>query len=408
MGSSRSVDRGSGVAAASVVTPVTDARSRSTFRYAPDEGRRERAIEDGSSASRRPPPSVVGFEQLEEIGVGGFSTVYSARDSELHREVALKVLSFDASDHRRFRRECRILGMLSGVPGVVPVHHATFTTDGRPVIAMKLMAGGSLQRRLARSGPMDAESVLDMGLVLSRALQTAHDHRVFHRDIKPANVLFDEHGVPALGDFGIALVQDLLASTETIDSLSPPHAPPERVTGDADVDPLRCDVYSLGSTLYTALSGRPPFGTSEHGGMVGLLRRIAEAPVPPLGREDLPRDLEPVLRRAMAKDPADRFPDMGSFHGALAHCSPERSARWRVITASPYVLSADEAHQWWDEGLTGWSADPLVPARVGTESSDSAGHVPSGRVRDGRARSALLFALIAACLAIVALLVTLL
>lgn len=262
------------------------------------------------------PPTIEGFHDLVPIGRGGFSTVYAATQAGIERRVAVKVLDLGFSDEHRFQRECRTLGTLSAVPGIVPVLQATFTSSGQPCIVMQLMDGGSLSNRIRSTGPLAPQDVLRNGVVLCGALQHAHDARIFHRDIKPENVLF--HGNDAaIADFGIALVDDLESRSQTMDSISPPHAPPERFV-DGHADPVLGDVYSLGSTLYTALAGRPPFGTSSDGGLAGLIQRVTTLAPPPMPRMDVPADLVQVLERALAKDPLGRFQSMGSFAAALA------------------------------------------------------------------------------------------
>lgn len=333
-----------------------------------------RAVVDEQSGARRAIPYVAGFEQLEEIGAGGFATVYSAWDTSLHRRVAVKVLMLDTPDHRRFERECRILGELSGVPGIVPVHAASFTRDGRPVIVMALMGHGSLAARLERHGPMSVGGALAMGCRLGEALEHAHRANIFHRDIKPANVLFSDRDEPALGDFGIALIEDIRASTETVDSLSPPYAPPERFTGGADADPRLGDIYSMGATLYAGLTGSPPFGTSADGGLNGLLRRVANEPIPPIQRSDLPRDLLPILERAMAKDPSERFPDMSAFTGALAQCGSPDPSSAPVISAAPFIPTREV-----------WFAGSDPPPELIQSFADRRGDREDGDLRESHA-----------------------
>lgn len=268
------------------------------------------------------PPLIEGFTDLVKVGQGGFSTVYAATQDGIERRVAIKVLDLGFSDEHRFRRECRTLGSLSGIHGIVPVLQATFSSTGQPCIVMQLMDGGSLSRRVRASGPLSPVDVIRNGGVLCRALQVAHDRRIYHRDIKPENVLFSGNDA-AIADFGIALVDDMESRSQTMDSISPPHAPPERFA-DGHADPVLGDVYSLGSTLYTALAGRPPFGTTADGGLAGLIQRVTAAPVPPIDRVDSPTALAMVLERSMAKNPLDRHQSMASFAAALetAHQAP--------------------------------------------------------------------------------------
>ena len=269
-------------------------------------------------------PLVEGFTDLKVLGHGGFATVYSATDVVLHRRVALKVIASNHSDHRRFQRECRILASLSEVDGVVPVLAAAVASDGRPVIVMRLLDGGSLASVVRTSGPLSVGDTLRVGDRLCGALAAAHGRGIFHRDIKPDNVLFTLGGDPSLGDFGIATIDAVASSSETLGSLSPPHAPPERFVGDDNTDPAAGDVYSLGSTLYFCLAGSPPFGTAAQGGLTGLLRRVADDPVPQLERGDLPGGLQDVLETAMQKTPADRYRSMEDFASALRSIGSRR------------------------------------------------------------------------------------
>ena len=206
---------------------------------------------------------VPGFSVKRRIGVGGFATVYEAVQEDVQAPVALKVLAVDHTDERvraRFERECRTMGRLRDQRGIVPVYQSAFTSDGRPVIVMAYMPGGSLLDRLRSVGTLSVEEVTTIGVTLSRALQAAHDQGIYHRDIKPENILIDRDGQVALADFGLATVDDLLTSTRTDASLTPPHAPPERFLATEDANLAAGDIYSLASTLYQLLTGRPLLG----------------------------------------------------------------------------------------------------------------------------------------------------
>jgi hypothetical protein len=254
-------------------------------------------------------PVVPGFEELQLIGRGGFSSVYRAVQSDLGRPVALKVLDVgveEESARRRFERECRVIGVLNGVKGIVSVHHSTYTADGRPCIVMEHMGRGSLEDYVRRCGPLAVDESLELGVVIGGALAAAHERGVMHRDIKPGNVLISDDGDVALTDFGISVVDDVATHSKTAASLSPPHAPPERFRG-APIDEQLADVYSFGSTVYFALAGRPPFGTAEQGGISGLMSRVAEEPPPPIERDDLPPGVEDLLARMLAKEPEGRI-----------------------------------------------------------------------------------------------------
>lgn len=266
---------------------------------------------------------VDGYDDFVEIGRGGLSTVYSATQLALHRPVAVKVVDLDPDDataRRRFQRECAALGVLGESPGIVPVYSATFTADGRGCIVMRLMRE-SLADTLRREGPFDADRVIDVGVAALTALDHAHRRGIVHRDVKPANLLVAEGGDIALGDFDISSVDSVSSSTATLDSMSPPHAPPERWRGDAAAGPSG-DIWSVGSTLYMLLTGSQPFGTaSAPGGVAGLIDRVLNDPTPPVGRPDVAPAIEAVIARALAKDPDDRWPDAASMRAALLEAS---------------------------------------------------------------------------------------
>jgi serine/threonine protein kinase len=269
-------------------------------------------------------PVIDGFDNLETIGRGGFSTVYAADQVDLGRKVAIKVLNLDTGDEatrRRFLRECRVVGKLAGVRGITPVHTSAFTHDGRPCIVMEHMARGSLDEHIRRNGPLSPSQAHDAATVLAEALVRAHERRVVHRDIKPGNVLISATGDVALADFGIAVIDDLRSSTETNDSLSPPFSPPESFLGEAAGEPT-VDVYSLGATIYFSLTGRAPFGTAADGGVVGLSDRVARHPVPPMERDDIPDEFEALIGQMLAKSPADRPQSMSVVVDRLRNCEP--------------------------------------------------------------------------------------
>lgn len=265
-------------------------------------------------------PEVPGYSDLQVAGRGGYSVVYRATQDDLGRPVAIKVLNVDLAEEgarRRFQRECTAIGLLSGVKGIVSVHQSVFTADGRPCIVMQHMDGGTLDQYVRRTGGVTHDEVIELGRVLATALASAHDRTVFHRDIKPGNILISGDGDVALADFGISLVADLTHSSQTAISLSPPHAPPERLTGEV-FDEVRADIYSLGSTLYFAMAGEPPYGTAEEGGISGLTRRVVSAPLPSIQRTDLPQAVLEIVYRMLAKEPGHRYASASVVAAAFA------------------------------------------------------------------------------------------
>lgn len=272
-----------------------------------------------------PSVRVDGFDQLEPIGRGGFSYVFSARQRDFNRRVALKVLSFglaDERERRRFERECRAMGLVSQHPHIVTVFNAAFTTTKQPCIVMELYSGGTFGDRLKREGPLPVAVVLDVGVKIAGALQTAHDRGLLHRDIKPQNLFISEFGEPALGDFGISTLDDE-RSISGGGGLTVHYAPPEVLEG-APASPAS-DVYSFAATLFTLLEGTRPFAPppGRRQSVGELARRIMLEPPSRLSRPDAPRALADVLARTMSKRPEERPPSAAAFGQELQRVQGE-------------------------------------------------------------------------------------
>lgn len=253
-----------------------------------------------------PLPTIPGYTIDEVLGVGGFATVYRARQTALGRVVAIKVMRAAASnpeDMQRFDRECHALGMVGGHPNIVTVHDCGVTEAGHAYLVMALEEGGTLADRIEASGPLAWREAVALVATLADALHRAHTAGVLHRDIKPANVLVSHFGGVRLADFGIARVTGMGQTTAGRVTASVAHAAPEVLDGDPPS--VRSDVYSLGSTLVTLLAGTPPFG-DESQGMVRLLARIAADDVPDYGVLGIPAGLQALISATLAKDPADR------------------------------------------------------------------------------------------------------
>lgn len=254
-----------------------------------------------------------GFEDLKEIGRGGFAVVYRARQSALSRDVAIKVLSADGSDpnvRRRFRREGASMGMLSEHPAIMQVHEAGVDDEGRMYLVMPL-ATGTLADRLENEGPLDPQEVAHLGVVLAGALETAHGMGVLHRDVKPANVLVDRFGDPRLGDLGISSVLGSTATKTGELAASIAYAPPEVIDGQRPE--VAADVYSLGATLFTLLRGSPPFAEPDDTGLAPMLARVLTKDPPDLSGMGVPEPLRGAILTAMAKDPQDRYASCAAF-----------------------------------------------------------------------------------------------
>lgn len=311
------------------------------------------------------PEEVPGYTRLEPIGRGGFSVVYRAHQEALGRLVALKLLTAGFADdalRRRFLREVRLTTKLTGHPHVVTVLDAGTTRSGHPYIAMEYFERGSLQDHLETRGVLPAAAVVDTGVKVASALSAAHELGILHRDVKPQNILVSRFGEPALADFGVACVTSAIdTSTRTV-AFTPCHAAPEVLQG-GELSPAT-DVYALGSTLYQLLAGRAAYRHEGSGGIAALLLRVLEEPPPPIGRTDLPPGLAESVFKAMAKDPASRYPTAAAFAAALA-ASPAGPARGGAVVTGR------------EPGLAGLAAGPgEIPPAV-AEPAVRAGRGPA-------------------------------
>lgn len=256
-----------------------------------------------------------GYSDFEPIGGGGYATVYKARHTQLGRDVAIKLLTqhFHGSrDSIHFQTEAHALGRLSSHPNIVDVYDAGVTSAQRGFIVMRLYNRGTIADQVRQTGPQNVQYVVAVGRQLASALQQAHARGIIHRDVKPENVLLDEESRPILTDFGISVMVDLDGPTTAPAAFSMSHAAPEVL--DRNEFSAASDQYSLASSLYAMLSGMPAFNENT---ATRQIAAVVANPVPPLDRNDVPPEVEYAITRAMAKDPADRFPSVADFAAAL-------------------------------------------------------------------------------------------
>jgi len=316
----------------------------------------DRALDHLREVAQRPDFSGTRYELGREVARGGMGVVYAARDRELGREVALKVVAAEMADPEtiaRLRREARIIAHLEH-PGIVPVHDVGTLPDGRVFYAMKLVSGKSLDAQV-REGPPIGER-LRLFLRICEAVAFAHAHGVIHRDLKPENVMVGPFGEVLVMDWGVAKHHEELPATDG--STAPPAGPhsdhdtahgtilgtpaymaPEQARGEIDRVDSRADVYALGALLYFLLTGRAP-GRTKAGPdeptrtWAGPSRPSAIEPPRRLAA-GIPRALEAICLKALAPDPEGRYPkvddlaaDVGRFlEGDRVSAYPENP--WR-------------------------------------------------------------------------------
>jgi len=250
----------------------------------------------------------------EEIGRGGYSVVYRARDLTLDSPVAIKLLvpppTAEAVAKERMRREALVARGLSH-PNVVQLHDFV-DRDGRTFLVMEFVDGPDLARRVAHQGRLTADGTVRIGLDISAALQAAHAMGVLHRDVKPQNVLLGGNGRARLADFGSARVTDMSTVTRTgglVGTIA--YTAPEILAGERG--DARSDLYGLGTTLYFALTGMLPNQKSAHlppsPSPVGFRPR-SQCP-------DIPAWLDDVTATLTREDPGQRFPTAGTLSEVL-------------------------------------------------------------------------------------------
>lgn len=290
------------------------------------------------------------YRIVELLGAGGMGVVYKAEDTRLKRSVALKFLPLGSVQDRdakeRLVHEAQAASALDH-PNICTIYEIDETSDGQLFLAMAYYEGETLKERIAR-GPITVDEAVDVIAQIARAVAAAHDAGIIHRDIKPANIILTRRGELKLLDFGLAKLTGQTTLTRTGTTLGTvAYMPPEQIAGRG-VDE-RSDVWALGIVFYEMLTGQRPFlGDHE----VAVLKAIVDDTPRPLRdvRLETPAEFEPIVARALRKEPKDRYASAREFledvealrasRATTAHTSAGRQPAARAVSRRLLIVAA--------------------------------------------------------------------
>jgi serine/threonine protein kinase len=284
------------------------------------------------------------FVVIETLGVGGMGTVYKARDMQLDRFVALKLLRRDLGgeeDHKtRLQEEARIAAAVNH-PCVIQVFDSG-TDHGQFYVVMELVDQGSLDDLMALQSRLPEKRVLEIGIQVARGLRAAHRRGLIHRDVKPANILFVDERAAKIGDFGLASTATQRWASGGVVWGTPEYVAPERLNNDPE--DLRSDIYSLGATLFHAIAGKPPIEVSTNSSTA--LLELKQQPLDLQGTvPDVSVATAEVLQRMIAADPAQRF---SSYDDLVA----ELERAWRELELDDAISGGEARRRRWPSALS--------------------------------------------------------
>lgn len=318
-----------------------------------------------------------GITDARLVASGGSGAVYRAREVDLDRDVAVKILHSDSEAiRRRFEKERKALGRLSEHPRILTVYSSGFSDDGRPYLITPYLPGGTLQDRLDSYGPFQWKEACRIVAMVAEAVQAGHDMGVIHRDIKPSNILIDPKSEPVVADFGVAHLVDLSHGQTVSTTFTPSYAAPESLFNSPVDRPV--DIYGLGATLFALIEGGPPF-RARSGDLIDLAERIALEPAPPL-QAAVPAAVSDLVASALAKAPEDRPKSATAFAQVLGQAmrhsatptslvAPRDERRRGVLLAAvagAFVILGAVA------GLAAWLSGGFDPSETSSEVESAA------------------------------------
>jgi eukaryotic-like serine/threonine-protein kinase len=293
--------------------------------------------------SQMQPGQMMGpYRLINEIGKGGMAIVWKAYHAAMDRYVAIKMLPYQFAQREeflaRFRQEAKVIARLEH-PHILPVYDygegGNTPGEEMPYLVMRLLEAGTLTERI-QAGELPLTEIDRIFTQLAGALEYAHEKGVIHRDIKPSNAMLDTRGEVFLTDFGIAKIVESAVQLTATGAITgtPEYMSPEQAQG-LKID-HRTDIYSLGVVLYEMLTGQVPYHAETP--IAVILKKIQDPlPPPSMVNPDIPDALEPVLLKALTKDPDDRFASMDEFLNAwkraVAKCMPREAAQPEMIPA---------------------------------------------------------------------------
>ncbi len=311
------------------------------------------------------------YEVIDELGRGAMGVVFRARDTQIGRIVAIKmILTTNASPQdiakfkQRFNREAQAAGRLSH-PGIVAIHDIAEDQYGQPYIVQEFVEGRPLNLLLGPTVQLPLELLLDIGIQVAQALDYAHRNGVIHRDIKPPNIIVTPDGHAKIADFGIARMEGTELTQEGMSLGTPSYMSPEQFRGGA-IDG-RSDIFSLGAVLYWMFTGNKPFPGDTV--TITSFQVAFENPVlPSVAKTDLPKDLDAILIRCLAKNPENRYTNCADLAADLEAVKAGRPLPARITAKTegtePFPLPSRRAELASTGGAAPVLADPDAKTRA--------------------------------------------